>query len=111
MRLGKDEKESLILNLLEAKGMPLTAREIAESIYGKGQHQSIVFSKLEEMVSTQKLSKVGARQPFSYGIPISVAAIPIRSTPELVSRHFDPSNIMLDSNVLLEKANKYYCIC
>ena len=108
MRLNHGEKENLIMNLLEKKGLPMTAREIAEAIYGKGQHQSIVFSKLEEMVESKKLRKVGAMQPFAY--EILTADIAIQNIPKtnIVSMLWGPSVKIFDSHVFFEKANKYY---
>jgi hypothetical protein len=108
MKLNYGEKEKLILNLLETKGVAMTAREIAEAIYGKGQHQSTVFSKLEEMVQLRKLRKVGAIQPFSYEIPVTDHIIPRFSEPDITSRLFNASNKIFDAHELFEKSNKYY---
>jgi len=110
MRLDNYDKEQQILNVLERKGVYLTAREIAESIYGKGKHQSIVFSKLEDMVRDRKLIKAGVQQPYSYRIPTCTITRHQDETPKIASQLFNPSNILLDRNVLFEKANAYHSL-
>lgn len=61
-------KQEQILNLLNRCGEPLTAREITDALYGAGKQQSIVFGKLQEMISCGLLYKAGEHQPFYYGI-------------------------------------------
>ncbi len=108
MTLDRNSKEKLIVDLLTRRGEYMTARDIAESIYGKGKHQSIVFSKLEEMVKARQLCKAGVRQPFYYGIPSSISNTPSNSSISNEPTMRSPQNKVLYGNILFEKANNYY---
>jgi hypothetical protein len=84
-------KEDRILDLIDRKGEPMTARDISDVLYGKGKEQAIVFGKLQEMVSKGLLKKVGVSRPFSYemcsrnreSIPNAVAGAE-KSVPDVV---------------------------
>ncbi len=108
MKLDSYEKEQRILTLLEKKGTYMTARDIAESIYGKGKHQSIVFSKLEEMVRAKKINKMGAQQPYSYGISSSISTTYQLSSNKEASVKYKSLQSPIYTNILFEKSDAYY---